>query len=123
VETFGSQRVCRVRWWDGSGSVVGARVFKNGKSLFFGAGMQITEEWIKRFTTPRGAWTRRQLAAIRVPWPPPRGWIHRAVGQHITEAERLVFEAGAGVVQAPELPLRTQVCSHCGGSGREPMDA
>jgi hypothetical protein len=24
--------------------------------------------------TPKGAWTKRQLAAWGVPWPPPRGW-------------------------------------------------
>lgn len=26
--------------------------------------------------TPRGGWTREQLAKWDVPWPPPKGWKH-----------------------------------------------
>jgi hypothetical protein len=31
-------------------------------------------EEIERARTPKGGWTREQLAAWGVPWPPPKGW-------------------------------------------------
>ena len=35
-----------------------------------------TEEEIEAARTPRGGWTREQLAEWGVPWPPPAGWRH-----------------------------------------------
>lgn len=34
----------------------------------------VTAEEIEAKKTPKGAWTRAQLAEWGVPWPPPRGW-------------------------------------------------
>ncbi len=31
-------------------------------------------EIIMKAQTANGAWTRKQLAAWGVPWPPPKGW-------------------------------------------------
>ncbi|WP_405808462.1 hypothetical protein OG524_35935 [Streptomyces sp. NBC_01520] len=31
-------------------------------------------EVIEAAKTPKGAWTRAQLAEWSVPWPPPKGW-------------------------------------------------
>lgn len=36
--------------------------------------MQITEEEINAAMTPKGGFTRAQLASWGVPWPPPKGW-------------------------------------------------
>jgi hypothetical protein len=33
-----------------------------------------TAEEIEAAKTPRGGWTRAQLAEWGVPWPPPKGW-------------------------------------------------
>jgi hypothetical protein len=33
-----------------------------------------SEEEILEKRTPRGGWTRKQLAEWGVPWPPPKGW-------------------------------------------------
>jgi hypothetical protein len=33
-----------------------------------------TKAEIEAAKTPRGGWTREQLAKWGVPWPPPRGW-------------------------------------------------
>jgi len=33
-----------------------------------------TPEEIEAAKTERGGWTRKQLAAWGVPWPPPKGW-------------------------------------------------
>lgn len=32
------------------------------------------EEQIEAAKTPKGGWTKAQLAAWGVPWPPPKGW-------------------------------------------------
>jgi hypothetical protein len=36
--------------------------------------LAITEDEIMAKQTPKGGWTREQLAEWKVPWPPPRGW-------------------------------------------------
>jgi hypothetical protein len=36
---------------------------------------------IEAAKTPRGAWTRKQLAQWGVPWPPRRGWQRRLIAQ------------------------------------------
>jgi hypothetical protein len=33
-----------------------------------------TKDEIEAAKTPRGGWTREQLAKWGVPWPPPHGW-------------------------------------------------
>lgn len=33
-----------------------------------------TRDEIEAAKTPAGGWTRDQLAAWGVPWPPPKGW-------------------------------------------------
>lgn len=33
-----------------------------------------TKREIESSTTPRGGWTKEQLAKWGIPWPPPRGW-------------------------------------------------
>lgn len=38
---------------------------------------RVTEEEIEAGKSPRGAWTRSQLAEWGVPWPPPGGWRRR----------------------------------------------
>ena len=37
---------------------------------------RLTEEEIEAGRSPRGGWTREQLAKWGVPWPPPTGWRH-----------------------------------------------
>ena len=39
--------------------------------------MRLTAEEIEAGRSPRGGWTRAQLAAWGVPWPPPKGWQQR----------------------------------------------
>lgn len=58
-----------------------------------GARTLITEGWLDLHRTPQGAWTREQLAAIGVSWPPPRGWKRAAVGREISPEQQRVFEA------------------------------
>lgn len=36
--------------------------------------VKVTEEEIEAKKTPAGGWTRKDLEAWGVPWPPPKGW-------------------------------------------------
>jgi hypothetical protein len=36
--------------------------------------MKLTKEQIEAGRSPRGGWTKAQLAEWGVPWPPPKGW-------------------------------------------------
>jgi hypothetical protein len=47
-----------------------------------------TTEEIERARTPAGGWTRAQLAAWGVPWPPPKGW--RKELERRAEIEKIV---------------------------------
>tara|TARA_Y100000590_G_scaffold46284_1_gene49099 strand:+ start:1867 stop:2217 length:351 start_codon:yes stop_codon:yes gene_type:complete len=54
--------------------------------------MIITKDYINKNRTEAGAWTRDQLKAIGVSWPPERGWQKLVEGKEITEEERKRFE-------------------------------
>lgn len=53
----------------------------------------LTRELIHRHATENGGWTRSQLQAIGVDWPPAQGWIDRVVGQEIDAASFQAFTA------------------------------
>ena len=48
------------------------------------ATIKLTREIIKKASSPGGAYTKSQLEAIGVPWPPKSGWIDEEVGTYIT---------------------------------------
>lgn len=56
--------------------------------------MKMTHEWLHQWKTGKGGWTRVQLAAIGVPWPPKKGWLSAAIGREITDEQRRRFEEG-----------------------------
>lgn len=62
--------------------------------------MIVTAKWIHKHKTKNGAWTRAQLAAVGVAWPPPKGWIGRVIGNDITEAQRVAFVQESAIVQS-----------------------
>ena len=39
----------------------------------------VTKDEIEAAKTPKGGWTKAQLAEWGVPWPPPSGWKRRLV--------------------------------------------
>ena len=42
--------------------------------------MRLTHEEIEAARSPKGGWTKKQLAEWGVPWPPPKGWRRRLEG-------------------------------------------
>lgn len=53
----------------------------------------VTREFVHAHKTPKGAWTKRQLALLGVPWPPQNGWMVRIAGRQISDAAAAEFAA------------------------------
>jgi hypothetical protein len=53
---------------------------------------RLTEEQIEAGRSPKGGWTREQLARWGIPWPPPPGWrqalLHGTGGDASRSTER-----------------------------------
>jgi hypothetical protein len=54
--------------------------------------MIVTREWVMRHRTPNGGWTRAQLDAIGVKWPPKRGWVVTVIGRDLPDDAVQAFE-------------------------------
>lgn len=63
--------------------------------------MIVTKTWVHAHKTVRGGWTKKQLAVLGVPWPPPKGWLKAVVGTQITESQRIEFEAARSATGPP----------------------
>jgi len=55
--------------------------------------MIVTRKWINDNKTKGGAWTKSQVNALGLPWPPLVGWARRLEGSVITDDKRKIFEA------------------------------
>ena len=49
--------------------------------------MKLTHELLMQHRTPKGAWTKIQLQALGLNWPPIHGWIKRVVGMELSEQQ------------------------------------
>ena len=47
------------------------------------------EKAIEAAKTPRGAWTRAQIEAWGIKWPPKKGWKSRIIARHVRTGEPL----------------------------------
>jgi len=73
-----------------------------------------TADEIEAAATPKGGWTRKQLAAWGVSWPPPKGWKEALID------EDRGGEAGK-ILQAA--PRGAGICLHCDLLVQEGSDA
>ena len=53
----------------------------------------ITEELIESGKSPKGGWSKAQLAILGAPWPPQPGWKLRAIGATILRKDAERFTA------------------------------
>jgi len=62
--------------------------------------VRITAELIESGKSPRGGWSKAQMAILGVGWPPAPGWKTRVIGRLITraDAERF-FQLRSGGIQ------------------------
>lgn len=51
-----------------------------------------SKEEIEKAKTPKGGWTRKQLEAWGVPWPPPKGWRKELIRQADANDRKMRFE-------------------------------
>ena len=51
-------------------------------------------EYIHQHKTLNGGWTKRQLEAIGLDWPPQNGWIGTVCGKAISDQSAVDFENG-----------------------------
>jgi hypothetical protein len=54
--------------------------------------MIVTLTYIDQHKTENGAWTRKQIEALGLTWPPKKGWKKRVVGTELTEKQQAEFE-------------------------------
>jgi hypothetical protein len=54
----------------------------------------VTREYIMKHRTKRGAWTRVQILALGIEWPPQQGWIDEVCGQTLSPESAIEFETG-----------------------------
>jgi len=55
------------------------------------ATIELTEDIIEAARTPNGGFTKSQLAAVGIAWPPPEDWIEEKVGTKITPSQLADF--------------------------------
>ena len=54
--------------------------------------MIVTKKWIYDYQSCNGGWTKSQLQALGIDWPPYKGWIQDVDGKQISAAKRKQFE-------------------------------
>ena len=87
-------------------------------------GITLTADLIALGGTRRNGFTRSQLAALGVPWPPPGGWKQRLVGRWVSRERFEAFmAAGAAPVMTRETlagPTEPAVSTRSGCEFRHP---
>lgn len=71
--------------------------------------MKLTYELINAAKTPFGAWTRAQIEALGVAWPPTAGWQKGVVGREVSEEEYKLFCELASKRRSKPKEVRTGV--------------
>ena len=65
----------------------------------------ITKEWLDSNRTAKGAFTRKQIQALGIKWPPRSGWMQSVIGEMITHEQARQFE-GSKTEYAEFKPLK-----------------
>ena len=76
---------------------------------------------IERARTPRGGWTRAQLAAWGVPWPPPNGW-RKALERRARASEQAAFRESDDTYRRVGSQYKRWVKCEARNCGRPPWD-
>ncbi len=64
--------------------------------------MRVTTEWLQKWATAKGGYTKRQLAIIGVAWPPEKGWKVKVTPVTLTDESAREFEYLSGRADANE---------------------
>jgi len=55
--------------------------------------IEVDRDYIMKHRTKKGSWTRSQIQALGIEWPPRNGWIDEIVGVTISPNQQMQFEA------------------------------
>lgn len=55
--------------------------------------MVVTKKWLTDNKTKSGSWTKPQIMALDIKWPPTKGWMGRVSGTVISKATADLFES------------------------------
>ena len=53
--------------------------------------MILTKDIIKQAVSPKGGFTKKQLALVGIPWPPVKGWKKKVIGKDFPEETIKLF--------------------------------
>lgn len=67
--------------------------------------MILTRKFIMDNRTERGSWTRAQVEAIGVEWPPRQGWIENVIGQEVPDEKAHLFAKSKTVRASKAKPV------------------
>ena len=56
--------------------------------------MKVTNNYLNKYATDKGSWTRYQLESIGVSWPPAKDWKKKLNGSKLTSSQQREFERG-----------------------------
>lgn len=65
--------------------------------------MKLTEEQIEAGKSPKGGWTKKQLASWGVQWPPPKGWREKLLRGEEIYSPKLIPSPIRGQIPAHDL--------------------
>lgn len=54
--------------------------------------VEITNQFLERWKTKNGGWTKKQLMLLKITWPPTKGWKERVIGITISMQEANEFK-------------------------------
>ena len=55
--------------------------------------IKVDRNYIMKHRTKKGSWTRSQIQALGIEWPPRQGWIDEIIGLTISPEQQIQFEA------------------------------
>lgn len=64
---------------------------------------KVTKHWLEQHKTTKGAWTKAQILALGIEYPPKSGWQRSVIGEFITMDQARRFEEG----KAKYAPIKT----------------
>jgi hypothetical protein len=85
----------------------------------------VTREYIMKHRTKRGAWTRVQILALGIEWPPQQGWIDEVCGQTLSPSNAMKFEAGKDITAKKDKSkpkLKIDDCIDCIFSNQDKLN-
>lgn len=62
--------------------------------------MLLTKDYILKHRTKAGSWTKSQIEALGLKWPPKSGWIKKLEGRFIGKYQMGVFESALPAEEA-----------------------